>query len=169
VQRKIVTGALALALLGGCRDDWRTDLWYSPSHRPQTIPRPEPAHAVSLGALPAMIDIDDTEDIKNPVKSTPASVDHGKRLYAERCACCHGKDGHGGGPVSKFFPPAPDLAYKAIKERTDGRLFGTVSLGGRAMPAQGEGLSAEDRWDLVNYVRVVQAAAPAATPPKDAP
>jgi hypothetical protein len=66
--------------------------------------------------------------------------------------------------VSKLFPPAPDLAYKAIKERTDGRLFGTVSLGGRAMPAQGEGLTTEDRWDLVNYMRVIQGASPAGAP-----
>jgi mono/diheme cytochrome c family protein len=156
---------LALAALGGCRDDWRTDMWYSPAHRPQTIPRPEPEHAVPLGALPAMVDIDDTEDIKNPVKATPSSVEHGKSLFAERCACCHGKEGHGGGPVSKFFPPAPDIAYKAIRERTDGRLFGTVSLGGRAMPAQGEGLTFEDRWDLVNYIRAIQAATPEAKVP----
>jgi mono/diheme cytochrome c family protein len=161
VLGRILAAGLALALLTGCQDDWRTDMWYQPSHRPQTINKPEPEHTVPLGAMPAMVDVDDAEDLKNPVAATPLSIEHGKRLFAERCACCHGKDGHGGGPVSKFFPPAPDIAYKAIKERTDGRLFGTVSLGGRAMPAQGEGLSLEDRWDLVNYVRVIQGVAPA--------
>ena len=159
-----LAGGLALALLAGCKNEWRTDMWYQPSHGPQTIPGAEPEHAVPLGARPLLLDIDDAEELKNPVPATALSVDHGKRIYLERCACCHGKDGHGGGPVSRFFPPAPDLAYKAIKERTDGRLFGTVSIGGRAMPAQGEGLSTEDRWDVVNYVRVTQAAAPVAPP-----
>ena len=167
--RKLVVAALAIGALASCREDWRTDLWYSPSHRPQSIPRPEPEHAVPLGAFPAMVDIDDTEDIKNPVKATPDSVDHGKRIFADRCACCHGKEGHGGGPVSRFFPPAPDIAYKAIRDRTDGRLFGTLSLGGRAMPSQAEGLTARDRWDVVNFVRALQNATPAAPPVKDAP
>ncbi len=146
--------ALALVALAACSNDWRTDMWYQPSHRAQTIPRAEPEHAVPVGARPAMVDPDDVEDLKNPVAVTPASVEHGKHLFKERCAPCHGHEGHGGGPVSKVFPPAPDLAYKAIKERTDGRIFGTISVGGRAMPAQGEGLSTNDRWDLVNFLRV---------------
>jgi len=170
VKPRSITAAVALLLLAGCREDWRTDLWYSPSHRPQSIPRAEPEHAVPLGARPLIVDIDDTDDIKNPGKATPASVEHGKALFAERCACCHGKDGHGGGPVGqpKGMPAAPDLAYKAVKERTDGRIYGLISVGGRAMPPQGEGLDTGDRWDLVNYVRVIQGAAPAA-PAEPAP
>lgn len=148
--------ALALPLLAACKNEWRTDMWYQASHGPQTMPRPEPEHAVPLGARPPILDVDDAEDLKNPVAASPRSLDHGKWLFEQRCACCHGASGHGGGPVSKFFPPAPDLAYEAIKKRTDGRLFGTISIGGRAMPAQGEGLTTGDRWDLVNYTRVIQ-------------
>ena len=147
-------GALALLLLTACKNDWRTDMWYQPSHRPQTIPRAEPERSVPLGARPALFDPDDAEDLANPVAPSAASVAHGDWLFHERCACCHGQTGHGGGPVSKLFPPAPDLAYEAIVKRTDGRLYGTISVGGRAMPAQGEGLSTGDRWDLVNYLRV---------------
>ncbi len=71
--------------------------------------------------------------------SSPASLEHGKRLFEARCAPCHGPEGHGGGPVSKFFPPAPDLAYVKVRERTDGFIWGTVSYGGKAMPPQRRG------------------------------
>ncbi|OYV93717.1 MAG: hypothetical protein B7Z68_08365, partial [Acidobacteria bacterium 21-70-11] len=69
-------------------------------------------------------------------------------------------DGHGGGPVSKFFPPAPNLAYVTIRARSDGYIYGTITFGGRAMPSQAEGLSERDRWNLVNFVRHVQGVAP---------
>jgi mono/diheme cytochrome c family protein len=132
-------------------------MWYQPSHRPQSMARGEPEHAVPVGAASApLLDVDDAEDLRNPVAADAASLAHGRRIFLDRCACCHGQTGRGGGPVSKFFPPAPDLTYVTIKARTDGRLFGSVTLGGRAMPAQAEGLQTRDRWDVVNFVRLLQ-------------
>jgi mono/diheme cytochrome c family protein len=145
----------ALAVLA-CSNDWRTDMWYQPSIRPEQAPRPEPERSIPLGAGPRYADRDDTVDLSNPVPATPASLAHGKMLFVARCAPCHGPEGHGGGPVSRFFPPAPDLAYRTVKERTDGFIWGTITYGGKAMPPQREGLSATDRWDLVNHVRSVQ-------------
>ncbi len=154
----LLAAALGLAA-AGCRNDWRTDMWYQPSLRPEDAPRPAPEHSVPLTAGRALVDRDDAETLTNPEPVTPASVEHGRSLFAERCACCHGPAGHGGGPVSKFFPPAPDLAYATIKARSDGYIYGTITFGGRAMPPQAEGLSAADRWDLVNFVRRLQAGA----------
>ena len=58
--------------------------------------------------------------------------------------------------MSRFFPQAPDLAYATVKARSDGFIWGTITYGGKAMPPQREGLSATDRWDLVNHVRAIQ-------------
>lgn len=157
MSRRLALLALALALVAGCRNDWRTDMWYQPSLRPEDAPRPAPEHSVPLGAGRAPADRDDAETLTKPVPATAASIAHGRALFAERCAACHGPEGHGGGPVSKFFPPAPDLAYATIRARSDGFIYGTVTFGGRAMPAQAEGLSPRDRWDLVDFVRDVQA------------
>jgi len=140
----------------GCSSDWRTDMWYQPSLRPEDAPRPQPDRSIPLGAGPGYAGRDDLEDVPNPVQPTAASLRHGKALFLARCAPCHGAEGHGGGPVSKYFPPAPDLAYASVRQHSDGYLFGTITFGGRAMPSQREGLSARDRWDLVNHVRAIQ-------------
>jgi mono/diheme cytochrome c family protein len=160
--------SLALVAIGfaalGCRNDWRTDMWYQPSLRPEDAPRPAPEHSVPLTAGRLLVDRDDAEPLVDPVAATPESVARGRALFGERCAACHGPEGHGGGPVSKFFPPAPDLAFGTIKAHSDGYIYGTITFGGRAMPAQAEGLTLQDRWDLVNFVRHVQAATPAGGP-----
>ena len=135
-------------------------MWYQPSIRPEQAPRPEPDRSVPLGAAPPWADRDDTVNLPNPVPPTPASLARGKMLFEARCAPCHGAAGHGGGPVSRLFPPAPDLAYRTIVARTDGYIFGTITFGGRAMPPQREGLSLADRWDIVNHVRSIQGKVP---------
>ena len=125
--------------------------------------------SVALGATPRYDSRDDTEQLPNPVPRTPESLAHGKALFTARCAPCHGPEGHGGGPVSKFFPPAPDLAYVKVRERTDGFIWGTVTYGGKAMPPGGEGLAPADRWDLVNWVREIQRTSPVVTVPPPPP
>lgn len=135
-------------------------MWYQASVRPEDAPRPEPEHSVPLGAGAPLVDRDGTEKWKSPFPTSPSSVARGSVIFQARCAPCHGAEGHGGGPVSKFFPPAPDLAYKTIRERSDGYLYGTVVFGGRAMPPQAEGLTNEERWDLVFFLRDLQARTP---------
>jgi len=152
------SAALAATMLAaaGCSNDWRTDMWYQPTLRPEDAPRPQPERSVPLGAGPRYESRDDTEDLKNPVPFSRESLARGQALFLARCSQCHGQDGHGGGPVSAFFPPAPDLAYTTVKERSDGFIWGTISYGGKAMPPAREGLSERDRWDLVNHVRAIQ-------------
>jgi mono/diheme cytochrome c family protein len=154
--------ALALALaLAGCARDWRTDMWFQPSVRAGEAPRPQPPGSIPLGAESGPADRDEAEPLPNPVPPSAASLARGQALFTARCAPCHGREGRGGGPVSRYFPPAPDLAYRTVRQRTDGYLFGTITFGGRAMPPQREGLSPSERWDLVNHVRAIQERTPA--------
>jgi mono/diheme cytochrome c family protein len=160
----LLGGALAL-LLASCGYDWRTDMWFQPSHRPQSLGRIEPERSVPYGLGHRYFDRDDAEAIASAVTHDAETVKRGAWLFAERCACCHGDEGHGGGPVSKFFPPAPDLAYTTVRTRSDAFLWGTITFGGRAMPAQVEGLSTGDRWDLVSFIRDLQARTPVGAKP----
>jgi putative copper resistance protein D len=157
-----VSAATAAALFAaGCAIDWRTDMWFQPAKGPEAEPRPEPERSVALGAGgPRYEEHDDTEELVDPVAADRASLERGRGLFQERCVPCHGKDGHGNGPVSRFFPPAPDLAYPTVVKRSDGYIFGTIRFGGRAMPALGDGLTDAELWDLVNLVRAIQRGTP---------
>ncbi len=167
-EARAVLGALAAAALS-CSNDWRTDMWYQPSIRPQQAPRPEPERSVPLGAVARYESRDDTEQLADPLPTTPEALARGKALFEARCKPCHGPDGRGGGPVSRFFPPAPDLAYVKVRERSDGFIWGTVSYGGKAMPPAREGLTEADRWDLVKWVREIQRTSPVVTVPPAPP
>lgn len=95
---------------------------------------------------------------KNPVPATPDSIRKGGNLFAVYCTPCHGVTGKGDGLVAaKFVTPAdltnPDLQ----KARTDGYWQSYLSVGGAVMPSYGESLSAEERWDVVNYLRTLAA------------
>jgi mono/diheme cytochrome c family protein len=161
MSREGFAGAIAAFLLvAGCSRDWRTDMWYQPSLRPEDAPRPEPEGSVPLGAAARYADREETQDLADPVPPTAASVAHGSALFRARCSPCHGPEGHGGGPVSRYFPAAPDLASPTVRARSDGYIFGTITFGGRAMPPQREGLTERDRWDLVNHVRAIQERTP---------
>lgn len=148
--------ALFLLFLCACSNDWRTDMWYQPGGGLHAIARAEPEGSVPLDARPHFEDRDDAEPFKQPFSSDAASIARGQAAFRDRCVSCHGPEGHGGGPVGKFFPPAPDLGYAGIQAHPDGYLYATIVLGGKAMPIMREGLSQTDLWDLVHFVRTVQ-------------
>jgi mono/diheme cytochrome c family protein len=146
----------AAALAAGCSSDWRMDMWVQPSIHPQSAPRSEPERSVPLGAERLPAGRDAAADLPNPVPASAASLARGAAIFLDRCAPCHGADGHGGGPVGRLFPRAADLAYPKVKARPDGFIWGTVTFGGEAMPSAREGLTARHRWDVVNHVRALQ-------------
>ena len=147
--------ALAALCAAACSPDWRTDMWYQPGGGLHSIARAEPEGSVPLGARPLLVDRDESDAITEPFPTSPTSLARGRALFTDRCVSCHGQDGHGGGPVGRYFPPAPDLGYPAIQARSSGYLYATVVLGGRAMPIMREGLSEQDLWDLVHLVRTI--------------
>ena len=165
--------ALGTIACAACSIDWRTDMWFQPGGGLHSIARPEPEGSVPLDARPHFDDRDEAEGFKEAFpggagiafdgaerraepSAAAASVARGRTLFVERCASCHGSEGHGGGPVGKFFPPAPDLGYPVIQAHPDGYLYATLLLGGRAMPIVREGLSQTDLWDLVHFVRTIK-------------
>ena len=93
---------------------------------------------------------------RNPIPATPASVQKGGELFVIYCTPCHGAQGKGNGPVStKFVPPADLTNADLQKGRTDGYWQSYMSVGGAVMPSYGEALSAEERWDVVNFLRTL--------------
>ena len=89
------------------------------------------------------------------------SIAAGQALYAQSCASCHGERGMGDGPGARGMTPAPpplgDAA--AMADRTPALLFRVVSVGiaGTPMPAWGDKLTADQRWDIVAYLHALRA------------
>ena len=84
---------------------------------------------------------------KNPYEGQhPAS---GREAYHLRCAQCHGENGEGTGNI-------PPLATGPAQGASDGELFWYITKGdiNNGMPAWGT-LPAEQRWQIINYIRVL--------------
>lgn len=99
----------------------------------------------------------------NPVALTVTSVDAGNKLYEANCAACHGVSGAGGGPLSGTTPVVPPSLLAHLGQHSDGDLFYWITNGmPGGMPAWADKLSETDRWNLINYLREINGAKPAA-------
>jgi putative copper resistance protein D len=88
-----------------------------------------------------------------------ASIAAGAVTYREHCAACHGPRGAGDGPAgAALSPPPSDLRAHHATLHTAGDLYWWITHGRRQMPAFGGRLDAEQRWDLVNFIRTLAAA-----------
>jgi putative copper resistance protein D len=94
------------------------------------------------------------------------SIANGLRLYETHCVVCHGSAGYGDGPAAATLRPLPaDLTALHTAHHTAGDFFWWLTYGikGSAMPGFEDRLSAEERWDVINFVRALAAAERART------
>jgi mono/diheme cytochrome c family protein len=96
------------------------------------------------------------DDLKADEK-LQASIQRGADVYRVFCICCHGATGAGDGPVTKRgFPPPPSLLTGKSSQMKDGQLFHVLTYGQSSMPEFTGQLSADRRWDVINYIRSLQ-------------
>jgi putative copper resistance protein D len=106
------------------------------------------------------IDAYPTTYVRPPVPYSALSIAHGLQLYGDHCAVCHGPEGYGDGPAAAALRPRPaDLTAKHAADHTAGDIFWWLTHGmkGTAMPGFQDRLSEEERWDLINVVRILSA------------
>ena len=128
-------------------------------HRPEpgTVPRGfTPLHYSSApqDALRA------GEELQSPL--TPDNLQarqRGEFVFANFCAVCHGAGGAGNGPVpQRGYPAPPSLLVEHAIKMKDGQMFHVLSYGQNNMPSYASQFSREDRWNVILYVRTMQAA-----------
>jgi len=111
-------------------------------------PYPYPNDAEAAGRL-----------LKNPLRPTKAILERGQILFDTYCAVCHGNTGDGNGYIVPKFPQPPTLASDKVTNWTDGRIFHVITMGQNLMPSYASQVTADERWAIINYVRVLQRAA----------
>lgn len=110
-------------------------------------------------------------DLVNPFGSgNENSIQRGSKVYGNFCAVCHGADGTGMGPVAqRGYPPPPSLLLPHALQMKDGQMFHVLTYGQNNMPSYASQLNVHDRWNVITYVRTLQAAAAkTASPPLNA-
>jgi putative copper export protein/peroxiredoxin/mono/diheme cytochrome c family protein len=106
------------------------------------------------------VDAYPTTYVRSTVPYHALSVAHGIHLYSEHCAVCHGTEGYGDGPAAAGLRPRPaDLTAQHTADHTAGDLFWWITYGkeGTAMSGLQDRLGEEERWDLINVVRILSA------------
>jgi len=114
-----------------------------------------PADAVPVNGSTPRLSFDDASSLPNPIAATPQAQQHAGEMYRVNCSACHGSDGHGQGPVAKYFSPVRPVDFRSdrVRGRTDGQLFWIVANGLGNMPAFRDLLSQDDLWSVVLFIR----------------
>ncbi|MFQ5552005.1 MAG: c-type cytochrome, partial [Gemmatimonadales bacterium] len=114
----------------------------------------EPALPITTQNLRAI------DRLTNPVSRTSESIERGRDRYEIYCLPCHGDAGLGDGPIDPaMFGIVPPVVGDRAQAYTDGYLYTIVRHGRGAMTAYGDRIRGDDRWHVVNYIRVLQGAA----------
>lgn len=96
---------------------------------------------------------------KTTVPFDALSIANGASRFAENCAVCHGPQGKGNGVNAKNSPkpPADLLTEPHTAKHTAGDFFWWLTEGipEAGMPAFGNRLTEEERWDIVNFLHAL--------------
>ena len=153
----VLFGVVLLFSYDVIKIDWPSFMEIQPAYKPMENPLPPPALSVPVEGA---IAIPHMGPPQNPVPADQASITRGAELYAINCKLCHGPQGQGNGPISGFLvdhKPA-NLTSPLLIAMKDGSVFLVISDGvpGR-MPALNENLTVRERWDVINFIRTLQA------------
>ncbi len=104
-------------------------------------------------------DSPDIPKVSNPIPASAESHQRGGKLYVQYCAKCHGLNGNGAGPSAHGFSTNPRQlwAWHNADPSADPYLFWMITNGRTDMPPWGVILSENERWDLVNYIKTLEA------------
>jgi len=97
--------------------------------------------------------------LQNPVKADASSIAAGQKTFNGQCASCHGMSGKGDGRAAPTLNPKPaDLTdAEWTHGSSDGEIFAVIRDGAKGTGMKGFGgkLSANDIWNVVNYLRTL--------------
>jgi mono/diheme cytochrome c family protein len=173
---RVLTLAFAASSLSGCEVVGKvlTDFKQQPKLDPWETPadtiamRANPQHSVPISGSDApgfaygrgasIAAVDSMKGLVNPAAKDARSLENGRMQFQINCAVCHGALGAGDGPVTKFGLPVLPIGSgtNAATKLSDGYIFAIIRNGRGLMPSYNR-IEERDRWDLINYLRAIQA------------
>jgi mono/diheme cytochrome c family protein len=167
---------LLVALLAGCEDPV-ADMGVQPKYRTyqpaQTAQfadgksaRPIPAGTVPRPPSP----VDDVVPLSttNPLTIDRNTLEAGQLQFEIYCAVCHGRLGNGDGMVvQRGFTRPPSFHVDRLRTEPDAHIYNVITRGYGAMLSYGDRVPPDVRWEIIAYIRALQAASAAEKIPQD--
>jgi hypothetical protein len=94
--------------------------------------------------------------LRNPLLPTKAVLDLGRTRYRTFCSPCHGNFGNGDSRLRGQFPNPPTLHSDKVRNWPDGNVYHVITEGQNVMPSYAAQIARNDRWAIVQYLRVLQ-------------
>jgi mono/diheme cytochrome c family protein len=119
---------------------------------------------VARGFIPYAYHIDSVDQASNElVNYTMPSAENlelGKKKFETYCSPCHGNQARGDGRLigdGELFL-GRSLLTEYYQGFSDGRIYHTITKGKGLMPGYEAQITRDERWSIVNYLRVLQSA-----------
>jgi Cytochrome C oxidase, cbb3-type, subunit III len=156
VTASMLTAAIAIAAspVTAICFPWSIDMYRGPEVQPYAeAPRVTPADTIPVhGGEPPMSLEQATIKMHDPLEATPENLAKGKDQFTTYCAPCHGESG-------LLAKPPKNLISGTSKDLPDGYIYGAIRDGVLSMPSYAEEMPADQRWQVVMYIRSMQSAA----------
>jgi hypothetical protein len=158
----------AIALTAACRIDMHVQprqnpLSHSDFYPDQRSARPPVEGAVARGQLH-----EDAYFFTGKIGNAPGDVmpfpvtrevlDRGRERYNIFCAPCHSRVGDGNGfvPSRGFSHQPPSFHVARLQKEPVGYFYDVITNGFGIMPDYASQIPAQDRWNIIAYVRALQ-------------
>ncbi|RMG87716.1 MAG: cytochrome c [Bacteroidetes bacterium] len=104
------------------------------------------------------------ELLYNPFPITAKGLERGKELYNIYCGICHGEKADGNGylvsednPNAKYPAQPKNFLLPEYMAASNGRFYHAIMYGINVMGSYADKLSYEERWQVIHYIRSLQA------------
>jgi hypothetical protein len=166
--RRLGFMVLAIVATAGCRIDMHVQPRQNPLSKSdffvdQRSARPRVEGTVARGQLHEDTYLYTGKLGNNPGDYMPFPVtvqvlERGRERYNIYCAPCHSRVGDGNGfiPARGFARQPPSFHIDRLERAPVGYLYGVITEGYGIMPDYSSQIPAEDRWNIVAYVRALQ-------------
>jgi mono/diheme cytochrome c family protein len=97
-------------------------------------------------------------ELVNPLPPTKEVLERGKNRFLTFCSPCHGNFARGDSRLQGQFPNPPTLHSDKVRNWPDGSIYHVITEGQNAMPSYASQIPSDDRWAIIDYLRVLQRA-----------